>query len=254
MVVRRVIHKNNGITSAGKFFKGGIMAFFRSMILICGAMLGLAGAAWAEGGSLQPREQVWTEDGREGYIDGIFPDGRVSVRINYANVTFYQDELARRGCFRQLCSSDEVITSDGQRGEVNGFFPRGWLSVRVGYSNLSYAYRDLAPANPSPPPPPHNGPAFNEVVWTPTGVEGRVAGFYGNGDVDVQVGYTVYRYALFELARKGCVANLCTGQAVRIPNGSRGFINGFFPNSDAIVDLGYTNARFSYYELSPTYP
>lgn len=207
---------------------------------------------------VRPGETVWTTGGSEGVVQAIFPDGRVSVRIGYNNYTMSRDQLATRGCYRNLCSNQQVVTTGGSQGEINGIFQSGMYSVKIGYNNYMLAYDQLASTSPYPPPPPDHPPYYppglrvGEVVWTTGGSEGQVIALFPNGDASVKIGYTNYRMGRSTLAVRGCVRRLCSGDNVITTGGSRGTVNGVFVDNRLSVRIGYSNYVFNYSQLAKT--
>ncbi len=200
----------------------------------------------------RPGAAVWTESGLEGRVEAVFPDGRISVKINYTNYTFQRHQLASQGCFRGLCSGSDVITTSGLRGRVNGVFPAGSYSVKINYSNYQFRFEDLASANPRPDPGPYPGLRVGATVWTRSGLEGKVAGLFPSGEVSVTINYTQYKFGQYDLAQVGCVYDLCSGDSVITQSGLRGVVNGAFPDNKVSVKINYSSYQFDYSQLART--
>ncbi len=200
-------------------------------------------------GGCRPGETVWTASGLEGVVEAVFPDGRVSVKINYSNYMYDRSQLASRGCSYGVCSGQNVITSSGLRGVVNGTFMDGRVSVKINYSNYVYNVQDLASDNPYNPAP---GLRIGATVWTRSGLEGKVAGVFPNGDVSVTINYSNYKYGQYDLAQVGCIYNLCSGNSVITQSGLRGVVNGVFADSRVSVKINYSNYQYDYSQLART--
>ena len=200
----------------------------------------------------RPGETVWTESGLEGQVEAVFPDGRISVKINYSHYLYQRYQLATRGCSRSLCSGQDVITTSGLRGNLNGVFLDGRYSVRINYSNYVYRFEDLASQNPPYNPGPYPGLQIGSTVWTRSGLEGRVAGIFPTGEVSVTINYSQYRYSQYDLAQVGCVYHLCSGNHVLTRSGLRGVVNGVFPDSRISVKINYSNYQYDYSQLART--
>lgn|GEM_PF-6790002 len=200
----------------------------------------------------RPGEVVWTESGLEGRVEAVFPDGRLSVKINYSNYMYQRHQLATRGCMSGLCSEAQVITTSGLRGTVNGVFYDGRFSVKINYSNYVYRFEDLASQNPPYNPGPYPGLQIGATVWTRSGLEGKVAGVFPSGEVSVTINYSLYKYSQYDLAQVGCVYNLCSGNNVLTQSGLRGTVNGVFSDSKVSVKINYSNYIYDYSQLART--
>jgi preprotein translocase subunit YajC len=98
-------------------------------------------------------------------------------------------------------------------------------------------------------------PRPGDTVWTNNGLEGTVNAYFPTGMVSVRIGYADYNYRQDQLATRGCLANLCSGQQVTTDRGLEGTVNGVFPDYRTLsVRIGYANYTYDYSQLASTIP
>ncbi len=100
----------------------------------------------------------------------------------------------------------------------------------------------------------HYGPQIGDVVWTDTGLEGRVEAVFPNGTLSVKIGYSNYTFRSEQLAQRGCFRRLCSGAGVITQTGLNGKINGVFPSGLFSVKIGYANYAFRFDQLASGQP
>ena len=200
-------------------------------------------------------DKVWLRNGLTGIINGIFPNGDVSVLANYSNQVFKQGDLATVGCFLRLCSGQSVMTKSGASGVVNGFFTDRNVSVLVNYSNQIFDIRDLA--YQSSPDYGHNSKhdyrravRNGEKVWLANGLSAVVNGVFSNGDISVVVNYTNKTAHRTEIAIEACFRDICSGNTVFTRNGLRGVVQGIYYNGEIAVLINYSIQRWKYEDLA----
>src|SRR5689334_15067903 len=88
---------------------------------------------------------------------------------------------------------------------------------------------------------PGYGPRPGDMVWTESGLEGRVEAIFSDGRISVKINYTNYVYQRYQLATRGCSRSLCSGQNVITLSGLRGNLNGVYPDGRYSVKINYAN-------------
>lgn len=196
---------------------------------------------------------VFTRDNLSGRLNGTFPNGNVSITVGYSVYNYNYYDIAQGVCSRDLCPGARVTTNDNLSGTVNGFFPNGDVSIRVGYSNYVYAFQNVGGDRPSYPPynPPYGDDIrVNDPVWTRDNLAGTVAGVFPNGNISVKVGYSLYNYVRRDIATRGCMGQVCSGEGVVTSDGLRGTVNGVFQDGNVSIRVGYSNYVYYYTQLA----
>lgn len=151
-------------------------------------------------------DPVTVADNRAGKLVGIFPDGRLSVRVSgYERFgTYVPGSVAGvRRCSAGLCADSRIATLTGYAGVVVGVFEGGGVAVRFdGYDSLyTYTRAQLAEVEGC-----SQGICVGASVITEAGQSSRVMGIFQDGRFAVKVpGYDRFGvYSRGQLAVPGC--------------------------------------------------
>ncbi|MBI4424706.1 MAG: hypothetical protein HY554_13315 [Elusimicrobia bacterium] len=193
-----------------------------------------------------------------GTVEGMFSDGKVSVRIGDAYRAYDPDRFARTG--KRECSPDgfcvgeKVMSQNGNAFKVAGIFPRGRLSLSSGeyYYN---ADSDLAKTKGC-----SDGICVGDRIVTSYRHSGRVAGIFHDGTVlfyrddyaPGTIGHVFdapdyFRETTELIARtRGCSGGFCVGAKVIASEGA-GKVAGVFSHRE------YLSVRIQgeYYDIDP---
>lgn len=197
-------------------------------------------------------DQVWTSNGSEGEVLGIYRDGSVSVRINYSNYNYSIENIATRNCIsRETCTGSTVWTTNGSEGRLNGTFINGDVSVKINYSNYKYSIDNVA----------IEGCVADfcsrDRVVTRNGSEGVINGvFFDRRRVSVKINYSNYTYDIDNLANTrpddggGDPGSINIGDTVWTTNGSEGIVLAFFNDGSVSVKINYSNYKYERSQLA----
>lgn len=208
---------------------------------------------------LRSGDSIVTSEGYPGIVQGVFGDGRVSVRIGSTNYVYDRSNIATEGCNQGVCSGSPVVTTEGYRATVSGFFPSGDVSVKIGSTNYKYSFQNLAPEGCM------SLFCTGDQVTTREGYSATVNGLFPDGRVSVRIGSTNYVYSQSSLAvttrrpeRPGrrpslnIGRSLQTGDAVVTREGYAGSVNGVFSDRNVSVRIGSTSYQYDRSNLAVT--